>query len=98
MGDAVVFDYVVAALYCGKRMLPVFFLPLEWIQQYSDSLIQQDKLQKVVDSFMEDYDKRKEEVRILLLFLQDHTHKHLNPVRLQTVFCVSGSGAAEEQG
>lgn len=33
----------------------------KWIQQYKDSFIQPDRLQKIVDSFMEDYDKRKEE-------------------------------------
>lgn len=49
------------------------FLMPEWIQQYTSSFIQTDKLQQIVDSFMEDYDKRKEEVRILQLFLQHHT-------------------------
>ncbi|XP_042361534.1 ribosomal RNA-processing protein 7 homolog A [Plectropomus leopardus] len=33
----------------------------KWIQQYTDSFIHPDKLQQIVDSFMEDYDKRKEE-------------------------------------
>ncbi|XP_023287371.1 ribosomal RNA-processing protein 7 homolog A [Seriola lalandi dorsalis] len=33
----------------------------KWIQQYTDSFIQPDKLQQIVNSFMEDYDKRKEE-------------------------------------
>lgn len=33
----------------------------KWIQQYKESLIQPDRLQKIVDSFMENYDKRKEE-------------------------------------
>ncbi|KAM9393082.1 ribosomal RNA-processing protein 7 homolog A isoform 2-T2 [Pholidichthys leucotaenia] len=33
----------------------------KWIQQYRDSFIQPEKLQEVVDSFMEDYDKRKAE-------------------------------------
>merc|ERR1712131_21150 len=32
-----------------------------WIQKYRDSFIQSDKLQEAVDSFMQDYDKRKEE-------------------------------------
>ena len=41
----------------------------EWIQAYTESFIQPDKLQQIVDSFMENYDKRKEEVRTLLLFL-----------------------------
>ncbi len=41
-----------------------FHMP-EWIQQYSEFFIQPDKLQEIVDSFMEDYDKRKEEVRVL---------------------------------
>lgn len=42
-------------------------LPLaEWIQQYRESFIPTDKLQQIVDSFMQDYDKRKEEVRILV--------------------------------
>lgn len=55
-------------------MLPVYVLLLEWIQQYTESFIQPDKLQKIVDSFMENYDKRKEEVRMLQLFFQDHPH------------------------
>ncbi|GAA6215547.1 ribosomal RNA-processing protein 7 homolog A [Lates japonicus] len=33
----------------------------KWIQQYTESFIQPDKLQQIVDSFMEDYDKRKEQ-------------------------------------
>uniref|UniRef100_UPI0037E86565 ribosomal RNA-processing protein 7 homolog A n=1 Tax=Semicossyphus pulcher TaxID=241346 RepID=UPI0037E86565 len=33
----------------------------KWIKQYTDSFIQPDKLQQIVDSFMDDYDKRKEE-------------------------------------
>ncbi|XP_040918924.1 ribosomal RNA-processing protein 7 homolog A [Toxotes jaculatrix] len=33
----------------------------KWIQQYTESFIQPDKLQQIVNSFMEDYDKRKEE-------------------------------------
>ncbi|XP_026181276.1 ribosomal RNA-processing protein 7 homolog A isoform X2 [Mastacembelus armatus] len=33
----------------------------KWIQQYTDSFIRPENLQKIVDSFMEDYDKRKEE-------------------------------------
>ncbi|XP_049925959.1 ribosomal RNA-processing protein 7 homolog A [Epinephelus moara] len=33
----------------------------KWIQQYTSSFIQTDKLQQIVNSFMEDYDKRKEE-------------------------------------
>ncbi|CAK6960402.1 ribosomal RNA-processing protein 7 homolog A [Scomber scombrus] len=33
----------------------------KWIQQYTQSFTESDKLQKIVDSFMEDYDKRKEE-------------------------------------
>ncbi|XP_029014593.1 ribosomal RNA-processing protein 7 homolog A [Betta splendens] len=32
----------------------------KWIQQYRNSFISTDKIQQVVDSFMEDYDKRKE--------------------------------------
>lgn len=32
----------------------------KWIQQYKDTFIQPDQLQKIVNSFMEDYDKRKE--------------------------------------
>lgn len=42
----------------------------EWIHQYRDSFIQPDKLQEIVDLFMTDYDKRKEEVRTRQLFLQ----------------------------
>lgn len=42
----------------------------EWIQKYAESFIHPDKLQQIVDSFMGDYDKRKEEVRILPLFPQ----------------------------
>ncbi|XP_034750017.1 ribosomal RNA-processing protein 7 homolog A [Etheostoma cragini] len=33
----------------------------KWIQQYTESFINPDTLQKIVDSFMEGYDKRKEE-------------------------------------
>ncbi|XP_029945852.1 ribosomal RNA-processing protein 7 homolog A isoform X2 [Salarias fasciatus] len=33
----------------------------KWIQQYTESLIQPEKLQEIVDSFMQDYDKRKEQ-------------------------------------
>ncbi|XP_068606378.1 ribosomal RNA-processing protein 7 homolog A [Brachionichthys hirsutus] len=33
----------------------------KWIQKYTESFIQPDKLQEIVDSFIEDYDKRKEE-------------------------------------
>ncbi|XP_045928852.1 ribosomal RNA-processing protein 7 homolog A [Micropterus dolomieu] len=33
----------------------------KWIQQYTECFIQPDKLQQIVDSFMVDYDKRKEE-------------------------------------
>ncbi|XP_034046864.1 ribosomal RNA-processing protein 7 homolog A [Thalassophryne amazonica] len=33
----------------------------KWIQQYKRSFIQPEKLQQLVDSFMNDYDKRKEE-------------------------------------
>ncbi|XP_030591646.1 ribosomal RNA-processing protein 7 homolog A [Archocentrus centrarchus] len=33
----------------------------KWIQQYTDTFIQPDKLQEVVDSFMKDYDECKEE-------------------------------------
>lgn len=46
----------------------------EWIQQYTDSFIQPEQLQQKVDSFMEDYDKHKEEVRTLSLFLQHRWH------------------------
>lgn len=42
-------------------------LPLaEWIQQYRESFIQTDKLQQIVDFFMQDYDKGKEEVRMFV--------------------------------
>ncbi|KAM6966625.1 ribosomal RNA-processing protein 7 homolog A [Tautogolabrus adspersus] len=33
----------------------------KWIQQYTESFIQPEKLQQIVDSFMKDYDKRKDE-------------------------------------
>ncbi|CAJ1075793.1 ribosomal RNA-processing protein 7 homolog A [Xyrichtys novacula] len=33
----------------------------KWIQEYKESFIQPDNLQEIVDSFMQDYDKRKEE-------------------------------------
>ncbi|XP_036392095.1 ribosomal RNA-processing protein 7 homolog A [Megalops cyprinoides] len=33
----------------------------KWVHQYSQSLVQPDKLQEVVDSFMQEYDKKKEE-------------------------------------
>ncbi|MEQ2217709.1 hypothetical protein XENOCAPTIV_020129 [Xenoophorus captivus] len=39
----------------------VFLPATEWIQQYTKSFIHPDKLQLTVDSFMQDYDKRKEE-------------------------------------
>ena len=56
----------------------------EWIQQYTQSFIESDKLQKIVDLFMEDYDKRKEEVRILQLFL-----KHRSPHKVHvTLTCI----------
>lgn len=45
------------------------FLMPEWIQDYTQSFIQPDKLQQIVDSFMEGYDKQKEEVRTVQLFL-----------------------------
>ncbi|KAK1877172.1 Ribosomal RNA-processing protein 7 like A [Dissostichus eleginoides] len=35
----------------------------QWIQQYTESFIHTDNLQKIVDSFMEGYDKRKKEHR-----------------------------------
>ncbi|KAK2894159.1 hypothetical protein Q8A73_016643 [Channa argus] len=40
---------------------PVLTGVQKWIKQYTESLIQVDKLQKIVDSFMEEYDKKKEE-------------------------------------
>lgn len=44
---------------------PCYVLSLpEWIQQYTESFIQPEKLQQIVDSFMEDYDKRKRQVRV----------------------------------
>lgn len=43
--------------------LAFIYLPLEWIHQYKQSFAQPDKLQEAVDTFMQDYDKRKEEVR-----------------------------------
>lgn len=49
----------------------VCFLSAEWVQQYTESFVQPDRMQKIVDSFMEDYDKRKEEVRIQQLLLHD---------------------------
>ncbi|XP_077474921.1 ribosomal RNA-processing protein 7 homolog A [Stigmatopora argus] len=33
----------------------------KWIQQYKDSFVKEDTLQKVVDEFMKDFDKKKEE-------------------------------------
>ncbi|XP_065808363.1 ribosomal RNA-processing protein 7 homolog A [Labrus bergylta] len=33
----------------------------KWIQQYTESFIQPEKLQQIVDSFMKEYDKRKDE-------------------------------------
>ncbi|KAJ4920683.1 hypothetical protein JOQ06_016396 [Pogonophryne albipinna] len=36
----------------------------KWIQQYTESFIRTDNLQKIVDSFMEGYDKRKKETVI----------------------------------
>lgn len=34
----------------------------EWIHKYTESFIQPENLQEIVDSFMKEYDKRKEEV------------------------------------
>lgn len=48
----------------------LYFLTAEWIQQYTSTFIHPEKLQEIVDSFMKDYDKRKEEVSVLPLFLQ----------------------------
>lgn len=56
----------------------------EWVQQYTQSFIETEKLQQIVDSFMEDYDKRKEEVRILLVFLR-HRSPHQIHVMLTCV-------------
>lgn len=36
---------------------------LEWIHKYTESFIQPETLQERVDAFMQEYDKRKEEVR-----------------------------------
>lgn len=38
---------------------------LEWIHKYTESFIQPETLQERVDTFMREYDKRKEEVRPL---------------------------------
>lgn len=38
----------------------------EWIHKYKESFIQPENLQQIVDSFMKEYDKQKEEVRPLL--------------------------------
>lgn len=53
----------------------IFFTP-EWIQQYKESFIQPDHLQKIVDSFMENYDKRKEEVRLRFVFSVADVFRH----------------------
>lgn len=71
----------------------------EWIQQYTESFIQPDKLQQIVDSFMEDYDKRKEQVRFLQLVLQHHpTHLVCATLTWVVVFFDTGGGATEEGG
>lgn len=57
--------------------MPVVWLHLpmtEWIQQYAKSFVHPDKLQQTVDSFMQDYDKRKEEVKTAQLFLWNLLH------------------------
>lgn len=69
----------------------------EWIQKYTESFIQTDKLQQIVDSFMGDYDKQKEEVRILLLFLQ-HRLPISSPCDVNLFLFVTGSREAEEGG
>lgn len=55
-------------------MLLVYLPMTEWIQQYTESFIHPDKLQQIVDSFMQDYDKRKEEVGTDRLLLWNYFH------------------------
>lgn len=69
----------------------------EWIQKYTESFIQPDKLQQIVDSFMGDYDKQKEEVRILPLFPQ-HRLPISSPCDVNLFIFVTGSREAEEGG
>lgn len=74
----------------------------EWIQKYTESFIQPDKLQQIVDTFMADYDKRKDEVRIQLFVPRGHL-PICSPcgVRCNCFFVclfVSGSREAEKGG
>ncbi|XP_070837408.1 ribosomal RNA-processing protein 7 homolog A [Chaetodon trifascialis] len=48
-------------LVVSKEERPVRTGVQKWIQTYTESFIKPDKLQEIVDSFMKDYDKRKEE-------------------------------------
>lgn len=75
----------------------------EWIQKYTESFIQPDKLQQIVDTFMADYDKRKDEVRVQLFVPWGVTYPSvvcICDVRCNWIFClfVSGSREAEKGG
>uniref|UniRef100_A0A3Q3B3J9 Ribosomal RNA processing 7 homolog A n=1 Tax=Kryptolebias marmoratus TaxID=37003 RepID=A0A3Q3B3J9_KRYMA len=48
-------------LVVSTQLRPVRTGVQKWIQQYIESFIPTDKLQQIVDAFMQDYDKRKEE-------------------------------------
>ncbi|XP_056144297.1 ribosomal RNA-processing protein 7 homolog A [Lampris incognitus] len=48
-------------LVASKQQNPVRTGVQKWIQQYRETFVQPEKLQETVDSFMQQYDKRKEE-------------------------------------
>ncbi|XP_064842477.1 ribosomal RNA-processing protein 7 homolog A-like isoform X1 [Oncorhynchus masou masou] len=50
-------------LVVSTEQRPVWTGLQKWIHQYKQSFAQPDKLQEAVDTFMQDYDKRKEEVK-----------------------------------
>lgn len=43
---------------------------VEWIKQYKDSFVHPETLQNVVDEFMKNFDKMKEEVSAILLHMR----------------------------
>ncbi|XP_060883199.1 ribosomal RNA-processing protein 7 homolog A [Labrus mixtus] len=49
------------ALQVSTEQRPIRTGVQKWIHQYTESFIQPEKLQQIVDSFMKDYDKRKDE-------------------------------------
>ncbi|KAI4822315.1 hypothetical protein KUCAC02_007869 [Chaenocephalus aceratus] len=60
----------------------------KWIQQYTESFIRTDNLQKIVDSFMEGYDKRKKEVRNLQLIVSQSHLSNIEAANKKTLQAV----------